>query len=77
VPLGSLNGSCPLLPELGVVLLGILKGMDPIGPEVVLDPTGAGVVLVNLYGTCPEVPLGVMMVGVKPGGEGGSGVGVC
>ena len=58
--LGILKGICPFLSGLGVVLLGILKGMDPMGPGVVL--------LVNLYGTCPEVPLGVRMLGVNPGG---------
>jgi len=51
------------------VLFGILNGIDPMGADVVL---------VNLYGTCPVVPLGVMMLGVKPCDGGGfeeSGVG--
>lgn len=39
------------------MLFGILNGIDPMG---------AGVVLVSLYGTCPVVPLGVMKLGVKP-----------
>jgi len=51
------------------VVFGILNGIDPMGADVVL---------VNLYGTCPVVPLGVMMLGVKPCDGGGfeeSGVG--
>ena len=60
VLLGNLKGICPLISALGVVLLGILKGMDPMGPGVVL--------LVNLYGTCPIVPLVVRILGVNPGG---------
>lgn len=64
MPLGNLKGICPLVSGLAVVLFGILNGMDPFGP---------GVVFVNLYGTCPVVPLGVITVGVKP--EDGRGVG--
>jgi hypothetical protein len=62
--LGNLKGIDPLVSGLAVVLFGILNGRDPIGP---------GVVFVNLYGTCPDVPLGVITLGVKP--EDGRGVG--
>jgi len=45
------------------VLFGILNGIDPLGVVVgVVNLYG-----VNLYGTCPVVPLGVMILGVKPG----------
>ena len=59
VLLGILKGICPSVPVLGVVLMGILNGIDSIGPVAVL---------VNLYGVCPVVPLGVRILGVKTGG---------